>query len=296
MTTNERAAFYAYRLLARFAEILPVSGIRFLAGVAGRLGPRFSPAKAALVRSNIRRVTGQEPGESEVREAFASYIRYWLQAFRLPIVPQEYLERVLEVEGLEHIKQAQAAGKGVVFALPHVGNWDVAGAWFTSNDVPLSVVVERLQPVELHEWFENFRSSLGMSVVVNDDHVAGVLIAALKRGEAIALLCDRDVDGTGGDFEFFGEVTKLPKGPATLALRTGAALIPFAVFETPTGFRAVVDAPVQIERSGAGLRSDVDLVTQRLTRRIEALIRQEPSQWHLFQPNWPSDRSDSTGK
>jgi KDO2-lipid IV(A) lauroyltransferase len=219
-----------------------------------------------------------------------------LEAFRLPIVPSDYLERVMAVEGYEHIQQAREAGKGIIFALPHMGNWDVGGAWLASRGIPLHVVAERLHPEELHKWFEDFRSSLGMTVVINGPRVGSSLISALRRNEAIALLCDRDVDGSGGAYRFFGEATALPLGPATLALRTGAVLLPAAVIETAKGFVCVLDEPVPAVRTEAGLRQDVDRVTQELISRIEALIRRAPTQWHLFQPNWPSDRMSTTGK
>jgi lauroyl/myristoyl acyltransferase len=296
MTGSERRTFYLYRLLARFAEVLPVSGIRLLAKAAGRIGPFVNPAKADLVRSNLRRVMGADPSDADVREAFASYVRYWLQAFRLPVVPRDYLDRVVEVTGFQHITEAREAGKGLIFALPHMGNWDVAGAWLAAHDVPLVVVAERLHPEELHTWFEDFRTSLGMTVVVNGSGVGSKLTAALHRNEAVALLCDRDVDGSGGTYPFFGEETTLPKGPATLALRTGAALVPVAVVETAAGFECIVDEPVEVRRTDAGLRQDVDRVTLDLVGRIEALIRRAPSQWHVFQPNWPSDRVAVGGK
>jgi phosphatidylinositol dimannoside acyltransferase len=291
MTPRERRAFLLYRLLARFAEILPVRGIRVIAKVAGVVGPRINPAKAALVRSNLRRVMETEPTDADVRATYSSYVRYWLQAFRLPIVPRDYLDHIVGSEGFEHIEAARAAGKGIIFALPHVGNWDVVGSWLTTRGIPLLVVAEHLHPQELHQWFEDFRSSVGMRVAVNGPGVATTLSRALHDNDAIALLCDRDVDGSGGRYEFFGEETQLPKGPALLALRTGATLLPVACYETPAGFVAWVDQPVPVERTDARLSDDVDRVTNDLTRRIEALIRREPTQWHLFQPNWPSDRA-----
>ena len=106
----------------------------------------------------------------------------------------------------------------------------------------------------------------------------------------VCLLCDRDLDHTGVEVEFFGERTTLPAGPATLAIRTGAALLPTAVYFTPryNGHHGLVRPPIKIQRMG-GLREDVARVTQLLARELEFLIRRAPEQWHLFQPNWPSD-------
>jgi lauroyl/myristoyl acyltransferase len=283
-------AFYQYRLLARFAEVLPSRGVRIIGSLAGALGPKMLPSRAALVRSNLRRVTNEEPSSAAVADAFESYVRYWLTAFRLPVVPVEHLESMFSIDGFEHLVAAQQAGKGAILALPHIGNWDVAGAWLPTQGMHITVVAERLEPPKLHQWFTDFRRSLGMSVVVNGPGAGAALSTALKQGEFVGLLCDRDVDSTGGVYEFFGESTTLPKGPATLAFRTGAPLLPVAVYEEGDKFRAVVQEPVDVVRSGSKLSEDVDRVTQELAHRLEQLIRRAPSQWHLFQPNWPSDR------
>src|SRR5205085_7976812 len=117
---------------------------------------------------------------------------------------------------------------------------------------------------------------------------------ALRANEVACLLCDRDLAGTGIPVEFFGERTTLPGGPAALALRTGAALLPAAVyFEGRHGHRGVVRPPVPVERTGR-LRDAVARVSQALAGELECLIRDAPDQWHLFQPNWPSDRDAAT--
>ena len=123
----------------------------------------------------------------------------------------------------------------------------------------------------------------------------GVLLRTLRDGGLVGLLCDRDIVGNGVEVEFFGERTTLPAGPATLALRTGAALLPAAVYGGP-GRRyhtGVILPPVETVRTGR-LRADVARVTQQVAHDLETLIRRAPDQWYLFQPNWPSDRPEAT--
>ena len=116
------------------------------------------------------------------------------------------------------------------------------------------------------------------------------LLTTLRAGRLVGLLCDRDIMGNGVEVEFFGEKTTLPGGPATLALRTGAALLPTAVYSRPgRGHAAVIMRPLATERVGK-LREDVARVTQALALDLETLIRRAPEQWYLFQPNWPSDQ------
>jgi KDO2-lipid IV(A) lauroyltransferase len=250
--------------------------------------------RRSMVERHMRRVHG--PGlrgvalEREVQRVFASYARYWYESFRLPSTSPAELDAHMTYEGLERLDEALALGNGAVVALPHLGGWDFGGAALASRGYRATVVVEPLEPPELFDWFARFRSSLGLTVVPLGSDAGTAVLGALKRGEIAGLLSDRDINGTGVEVEFFGEKTTLPSGPATLALRTGAPLLPTAVyFEGRQGHRGVVRPPVPTERTGS-FRSDVARVTQLLAYELEALIRAAPDQWHLLQPNWPSDR------
>ena len=155
--------------------------------------------------------------------------------------------------------------------------------------VPVTVVVEPLEPPALFEFFVEFRRELGMNIVPLGPDAGREILGALKANHIVCLLADRDIVGDGIELEFFGEITTIPAGPATLALRTGASLITCAVyFEGRSGHRAVVDPPLDVTRQGR-LRDDVRRITIEVGRRLERLIRRAPQQWHLQQPNWPSD-------
>jgi len=153
------------------------------------------------------------------------------------------------------------------------------------------VVVETLDPPEVFDWFVGLRRSFGMNVVALGPDAAAQVVRALKSNHIVCLLCDRDIGGGGVEVEFFGERTTLPAGPATLALRTGAPLLPTAAYFRGRGHHGVVGPPVPAERQ-EGLRADVTRITQLLAHELEALIKAAPEQWHLMQPNWPSDRSE----
>ena len=128
-----------------------------------------------------------------------------------------------------------------------------------------------------------------MHIVPLGPDAGKAVLRAIKEGHVIALLCDRDIEGTGVEVEFFGERTTLPAGPATLALRTGAALLPTAVYFQGDGHHAIVQPPLVVERQEKRLRDDVARVTQQIATALEGLIAIAPDQWHLQQPNWPSD-------
>jgi KDO2-lipid IV(A) lauroyltransferase len=177
-----------------------------------------------------------------------------------------------------------------VLALPHLGNWDLAGAWLARRVPAVTVVAELLDPPELYDWFVDTRRQLGMHVIPLTTSAGTEVLRALRANHVVCLLCDRDLTGDGVEVEFLGERTTLPAGPAALALRSGAALIPVGCYFRPDG-RSVgrILEPIPTERVGR-IRDDVARVTQQVADRFGDLIRAAPEHWHLMQPNWPSDR------
>jgi KDO2-lipid IV(A) lauroyltransferase len=197
--------------------------------------------------------------------------------------------------GFEHITDGLEGGKGVILALPHLGGFDFAAAWLAERGVAPTVVVEPVEPPELYQWFAGVREAIGMEVVPLGPDAGGAILRALKANRVVCLLSDRDLTGDGVEVDFFGERTTMPGGPATLALRTGAPLVPAGVYFRPNGSHfAKIGPPLAVQREGR-LRDDVARLTQELARRFEELIRMAPEQWHLMQPNWPSDRALGEG-
>jgi KDO2-lipid IV(A) lauroyltransferase len=215
-----------------------------------------------------------------------------LESFRLPGTSPEALAAGLDEVGAHHIDEAVAAGRGAILAMPHLGAWEWAAFWLTEvRGCTVTAVVEQIEPPELARWFTDLRSQFGIHVVPFGPEAAAACARALSENQVLALLCDRDLAGTGIEVDFFGERTTLPGGPATLALRTGAALLPATCYFGEDGVHhGLALAPLDTERRGR-LREDVTRVTADLARALEGLIREAPDQWHLLQPNWPSDHA-----
>lgn len=292
MGLTEGAAVAAYKVGARVARLLPSPAATF-AGRAIGLGLASTDAqRRKVVARHLQRIHGGELSDADVRRevqrAFDSYARYWVESFRLPELSPQDLDAGMTYEGLEHVIEAREAGKGVIIALPHLGGWDFGGAWLATQGFPITVVVEPLEPRALFEWFASFREQLGMKVVPLGPDAGGEVMKALRRNELVGLLCDRDLAGGGVEVEFFGERTTLPAGPVTVALRTGAPVLPTTVYFDGTGHHGFVRPPLDLTRQGS-LREDVARLTQVLAHELEGLIRRAPEQWHVFQPNWPSD-------
>lgn len=288
--------FHAYRAGAAVAQALPASFASAASQVAGVTAGRLSHTRRSMIARHLTRISGGSLDgrslDAAVDRAFASYGRYWMESFRLPRLDGRALEAAMSYEGIGHLEAARAAGRGVVMAMPHLGAWDWGGAWLTASGFPLTVVAETLEPAELFDWFTAWRRRLGMTVVPLDRSAGSGVMAALHRGEVVGLLCDRDLTGDGVEVEFFGERTRLPGGPATLALRTGAPLLPCCVLFEGDHHRGIVLPPIDTSRQGR-LREDVARITQDVANAMASLIRRAPEQWHVFQPNWPSDRETS---
>jgi KDO2-lipid IV(A) lauroyltransferase len=254
---------------------------------------RFWDTRRAQVERNLRRVTdGALDGDDLARavaRVFENYGRYWHELFRLRA--GQSLEAICDSEGYENIATPQAEGRGVILALPHLGNWDQAGAWLAGRGHRLTVVAEPVEPPELSEWFVNQRGELGMEAVFLGPDATAKALRALRDGKVLCLVCDRDLTGDGVEVEFFGEKTTMPGGPAVFALRTGAPIVPVGNYFLPEGRQRIAIQPaLPAERRGS-LRDDVQRVTQDLAHCFEQLIRAAPDQWLIMQPMWPSDRA-----
>ena len=265
-----------------------------LASAAGLIIAALWRGKRPLVRANLRRVLGPQPSDAAleqlVTKAFVSYANYWVESARVVALRSDQIESTFTIEGFERFRLEMAKGRGVVVVLPHVGSWEYGGRWLAQQGYPMTTVGELLEPPELFEWFTSQRGALGLTVMPPGPGTTVRLLDTLRAGRVVGLLADRDLVGNGVAVEFFGEKTTLPGGPALLALRSGAPLMTCAIYQRPGGrYHAIMQPPLDSTRTGP-MRQDVQRLTEDAARALEHLIRVSPEQWHLFQPNWPSDR------
>jgi len=289
-----RAAYAGYRAAADVARVVPPALAQPLARATSWAWLASQRARRHQVARNLERIA-PELSERARRRAlvsvFENYGRYWYELFWMSDVGAAPLLAAFDCQGLEHLEAAHALGRGVVVALPHLGNWDVAGAWIAARGFPVTTVAETASPPELFDWFVATRERLGMRVVPLGRAAGSAMVHDLGAGRVVCLLSDRDITGDGVEVTFFGEPTRLPGGPALLALRTGAPLLPVGLsFGPHRAHGARILAPLATERR-ARLRDDVIRVTQDLASNFEQLIRAAPDQWLMLQPMWPSDLS-----
>lgn len=240
------------------------------------------------LRRNLARVLGVDPAQVPpelVRANLRSYARYWREAFRLPAMDPYALADTIEssATGLDRIREAHAAGRGVVIALPHSGNWDLAGVWLVQRVGTPTVVAERLRPESLFRRFVRFREGLGFEIIPltgGDTPPFRLLTDRLRAGGVVCLLGERDMSGRGVPVTFFDAPARLPAGPARLAIDTGAPLLPVHCWFTADGWGFSVGDPIDTSR---GVRE----ATQELADRFAAGIAAHPADWHMLQRVWP---------
>jgi KDO2-lipid IV(A) lauroyltransferase len=222
-----------------------------------------------------------------------SYARYWLEIFRLPVMPAERLVAGMHDSG--HLQAALdyvAAGRGVVFALQHMGNYDQAGAWIIGSGAgSVTAVAERLKPESVYQRFVAFREGPGMEVLPasgGSGSPFGVLAQRLRAGKIAVLVCDLDVTGGGIEVDFFGEKARMMGGSAALAVHTGAALMPVTLWFEGDDWGVHVHEEIPAPAEGDRRQKTVAMM-QEVARVFEAGIRAHPQDWHMLQRIFVAD-------
>ena len=290
---DERNPGIAFRLANVVGAATPAVVSHLAALSLGGVGAVAMRRERKMVERHQRRVSPNLTTlqmQRRVNDAFQSYLRYYLETFRISTLTNAEIDAGFSVEGYSHIETALAGGKGLILALPHVGGWEWAGRWLAQRGLKVSAVVEKLESKEAFETFLDVRRALGVNVIPLDDKAGIAVQEALRNQHVVCLMSDRDIQRNGVEVTFFGEKTTVPAGPAFFSLRTGAPLIAAAVYFTRRvdGHHTIVRPPIALAERG-GLRDDISKLSQLLVHELETLIRRAPEQWHLFSPNWPSD-------
>ncbi|MEW1659847.1 phosphatidylinositol mannoside acyltransferase [Streptomyces sp. NPDC093707] len=225
------------------------------------------------------------------RAGMRSYMRYWMESFRLPAWSPERIRAGFDPEDVHHLEEALKSDRGVVLALPHMGNYDLAGAWVTTKlGVPFTTVAQRLKPESLYDRFVAYREGLGMEVLPHTGGSAfGTLARRLRAGGLVCLVADRDLSSSGIPVKFFGEEAKMPAGPAMLALQTGAMLLPVTLwYDDSPIMRGRVHPEIEVPQTGTRAEKAAHM-TQQLADAFASGIADHPEDWHMLQRLWLAD-------
>jgi len=244
-------------------------GIKRLRGNYGRVMPEYSPQKLEeLTKLGIR-----------------SYLRYWFDTFRLSKWSKNRIISTTQVIRENLLRDPIQSKQGCIVALPHAGNWDHAAAYFCSTGITLTAVVEKLKPEAIFKKFLAYRESIGIEAISHKEKTIPILTERLQAGKLIALVADRDMSRNGIEVNFFGKTSKMPSGPAILAIKTGAPLITAYVRYTSGGIEIIFDETLKPTNSGSE-EEQIKIITQSMADNFAKRIKENPVDWHMLQRIW----------
>jgi phosphatidylinositol dimannoside acyltransferase len=266
---------------------------RLVESAADRLWKQRGAGVLQLEANLHRAVPTAAPDEltSLAQLALRSYFRYWHEVFRLPTwTPSRVVDSVVTTNEAA-LRKAFASSRGAIVALPHMANWDLAGAWACLTGMPVTTVAERLRPQSLFDRFVRYREELGMRVLAltGDGKSLSGLRDALSAGRLVCLVSDRDLTSTGVQVDLLGEPARLPGGAATLARLTDAPLLAATLAYSGPLLRIDFSDPLPIRRGRGGVAQ----MTQEIADFFSAGIVSAPVDWHMLQPVFTADLADS---
>lgn len=280
-----------FKLVQSVLQRLPRSWAYALAVFAARFAWWFSPLARPRLEYNLQ-VACPELRENpeELKRLswknFRNHAKAYADLMQLPRAHVEAMGDRLKVEGLEHLEQARAMGKGILVVAAHMGSYEEAAAIWSATQAPVSLFAEEVEPRTLFEWYRETRARLGISVLTLDHGGIRKVLQALREQEIVITAIDRDITGTGYLMPFFGRLAPIPLGPAAIALRMGTPLLPACVYRRPDDSFGVMAGPVVVPDGQGSSRAEQVRLTEKLVRRLEEFIRGHPEDWHVPHRIW----------
>jgi KDO2-lipid IV(A) lauroyltransferase len=285
--------YFLYLFAWKSIGILPEKFAYALAGFIADYAYKKNGKGVKRLRSNYKRV---KPEFSELeldhltKLGMRSYLRYWFDTFRLNKWSKSRIIESTNVIRENLLRDPIALKKGCIVALPHAGNWDHAAAYFCSTGITLTAVVEKLKPEAIFKKFLEYRSSIGIEPISHKEKTIPILLERLRSGKLVALVADRDMSRSGVEVDFLGGVSKMPSGPAILAIESGAPLITAYIRYLEKGIEITFDETIKLPVSGSN-EEQIKIVTQSMADNFAKRIKDSPVDWHMLQRIWVDEET-----
>ena len=285
--------YLAYLFAWRLVGVLPEK-------IAYAIGARISDYVYKKNGKGVKRLRGNyariNPSLSEkdlnelTKDGMRSYLRYWIDTFRLNKWSKEKIIQSTTVENEHLLRDPIKSKQGCLVVLPHAGNWDHAAAYFCSTGINLATVAEKLKPEAIFLKFLEHRESIGIEVLHTEQKVIPTLLDRLHNGKLVALVADRDLSKNGVEVDFFNGIAKMPSGPARLILNSNAAFISAYITYTSKGihieFKEIGPKPT------TGTEDEKILVlTQLMADNFAQGVKKSPIDWHMLQRIWIDEKN-----
>lgn len=280
--------YYIFALAWRITKFLPYKVARSIFAQLAKISYRRNSRSIQQLRKNLSVVTKLSGDDLEdlVVKALVSYSRYWCEAFQLPNYSNYRIGEMVRISNSRQLLDPLKNGQGVLVAVPHLGNWDLAGRWFAIHAGEVFTVAERLKPEKLFDAFLRYRKSIGLiAYPAKDRATVTALKQHLEQGKLVALVADRDMSASGIEVIFCGEKCTMPAGPATLAYATKSILTTACLYNEPDHLAGYVELPIEIDYS---IPKDeaIKLATQQMADRFSNYVTNHPTDWHVLQKVW----------
>jgi lauroyl/myristoyl acyltransferase len=295
--------YYLYTIASVVIPRLPRWFVSILADVTGLAAFLVATKARKQATINTIHVLGKEVVETNagrrrlrrtVLRMFQSNVRNYIDLFILPYIRPEKILNSMDIEGVEHLEEALALGKGVILFSAHLGPFNYLAQWISIKGYHMTIPVERLQDERILDLTVKLRNSKGVQFVpLGGSAPMRTIIKALRNNQIVLITADRAVEGESVEKLFFGEPARLPIGPVSLSQRTGAALVGgcgWHASRTRIGGKFV---PLTLELTEEE-RVNTDTVMCALIEKLEKYIKAHPEQWIVFSPVWISDSAKTS--
>ncbi|MDR0994119.1 MAG: lysophospholipid acyltransferase family protein [Verrucomicrobiota bacterium] len=290
MNPSTSIRYAMYRFLALIIRALPLKGAYWLGLRICDLTYFFRPRERHAVETNLRIILeyqGIIPSEHILkgcaRKTFQQFGKYLADFIRFRRLALKEIRRSVSISGMEYLEALHKSERGAILVTAHYGNWELGGAFIASMGLPFNAVVRPVASPAMERIYTFFREQRGMKII-HLDHVATGIIRALKRGEMVALVGDRDFTGTGLRRSFFGRETSLPHGAAWFAHRLKVPLVYGAVSRAPDdSYILRIHKPID-----PGEVESEEEIQQKVEAMMQETIMRDPCQWFIFDPFWPN--------
>ncbi|MBI2865222.1 MAG: lysophospholipid acyltransferase family protein [Chloroflexi bacterium] len=281
--------YWLFRLCAFAARRVPRTLGYRMASLVADLIYLVWREKRDITIENMTHVVGANGGPDAAkrlaRESLRNYGKYLVDFVRFPGLKREEIVRSVTFNDWEHFDRALQHGKGMLFVGVHMGNWDLGAAFVAVRDYPLNVIAETFAHPKLNHHVQGTRSALGLRVIPMEQ-AARRILRVLRQNEMLAILIDRPSPDDGVPVRFFDSLANVPAGVATIALRTGARIVPGClVRQKDNSYLAIAERHIEYDPVG-DMTQDVQALTQQIMDRMESMVRQYPDQWYMFRPMW----------
>ncbi len=271
-----------------FGRLSPVAAAR-VGIVLGDVGRILDARHRRVARHNLRMVFGDSKSDEEIdqiiKDVFRNVGQTAVEFMRIPSLTYDQGVKFITPEHGERLDACLEAGKGVVLLASHFGNWELMAAAGAIAGYKISAVARPLDDPELEEVVRKIRESSGLKMMARRTSALGI-VRKLKRNEIVGILADQNTRKENVFVDFFGIKAATTPGPAVLALRTGAALVPaFMLREAPGKHRLIVEKPIEVVQTG-DLEADVVATTQKCVDVLEEYVRKYPGQWFWVHRRW----------